>query len=79
VQIHGAVQPEQAADADEREAEPELDPAAELRRDDDQQRESRRSIGVAGGDEADRVQRDEVEDRQLESARVFSMLGSMKR
>ena len=70
------LRPEQAADAEQREAEAELDAGAELRGDDDQQREALRAVRHLRRDEADRLERDEVGERQLERAGVLAASGS---
>ena len=46
LEVHRAVQAEQAADAEQREAEAELDAGAELGGDDDQQREALAPSGI---------------------------------
>ena len=72
---HHPVHAQQAADTDEAEAEAELDPGAELGGNDDQQREAGRPVRVLRGDQADRGQRQEVGEDQLQRARVLPALG----
>ena len=50
-------------------------PRAELRGDDDQQREARRAVGHPGGDQADRLEREELGELELERAGVLAPVG----
>ena len=72
--IERAVQREQAADADQCEAEAELN-RHELGGDQDQQRESLAAVRHLGIDDADRLERDDVLERELEAAEVFALVG----
>ncbi len=72
LEAHRAVEAQQPAHADEHEAVAELQPAAELGRDDHEQREAGRAVGVLGRDQPDRLQAQEVGDGELERARVLA-------
>jgi hypothetical protein len=71
LQAHRAVQAEDAAHAQQREAETQLDAGAEFRGDDDQQREAARTVGHARRDQADGLHGDDAGERQLHDAAVF--------
>ena len=67
-----AVEPDQPADADQREAEAELD-RRELGRDEDQQREAGLAVGQLGVEDADRLDVDDALEAQLERPGVFAL------
>ena len=72
---NGAVQPEQTAHGEQREAETKLNAGAEVRGDDNQQREAAGAIGHLRGDESDGGNREEAGDLELQCAGVLSAVG----
>ena len=75
LEVHRPVEPDQAADREQREPEAELDAGAELDRQHDQQRETRGAVGVLRGDDADRPDRQELQELELEGSGVLAAVG----
>ena len=69
-----AIEAEQPADAEQGEAEAQLD-RRELGRDDDQQREALAAVGQLGVEDADRLDLDNALELQFERAGIFALVG----